>query len=259
MQKKKGFIAYDWFKLIVAILLILAIFFLWQSWTCCAKPPIPEKPAQEEVHETEEMAEESHEDDTDTGANSHAEIDLPPFPEPSAALEYDAAKGGLVNGDGELIYTLNEDGSGWTPAIPDDLKTLILEGEWSLLDADGNPTYTWNAETQSWVAVPQQEETDAEVPAAVAECTTAAPSRLVVGEKAEVLRNVNFRAWPGISNNWMKTFQIGTQLKVTGEAVCVPHGDGAYLWWQLEREDGTLGWSAEATNSGNNYFLGPVE
>ncbi|MBT3338861.1 MAG: hypothetical protein HN855_15675 [Anaerolineae bacterium] len=260
MQKKQGFIGYDWFKLIVAILLLIAIFFLWQSSVCCGAPE-PDMPV---VVEMEEVVAAEPEPTVAPAAEetlvdeAPAEVELPPFPEPNAGLEYDAAKGGLVNADGELVYRLNENGGGWTPVIPDEMAAMPLEGEWTLLSEDGNPAYTWDAESQSWVAV-LAEETAAEAPAAVAECTTAAPSRLVVGEKAEVLRNVNFRAWPGISNNWLKTSTIGTQLKVTGEAVCVPHGDGAYLWWQLEREDGTLGWSAEATNSGQHYFLGPVE
>ena len=154
MQKKQGFIAYDWFKLIIAILLVVTIFILWvrlSASTSATEIPAAEteeivatKPDLEPTEEPE-VVEETETVEEETA--SLAEMELPPLPEPNTGLEYDAAKGWPITADGELIYPLNEDGSGWTPVIPDDLKTLIREGEWTLLGADGLSANTWVAES----------------------------------------------------------------------------------------------------------------
>lgn len=185
------------------------------------------------------------------------EIALPTFPEASADLTYDVAKGGLINADGELIYQLSADGISWTPNIPAEMADLQLDGEWSLLDTDGNPAYKWDAESQSWVA-PQEQQTNSSTN--IVDCPGASEPRLQGGQQAEVLRNVNFRSSPALGeNNWIGGFSVGDKLSVKGETSCIPYGDGAYLWWQVERADGTLGWVAEAAANSLSYFLGPVK
>ena len=95
---------------------------------------------------------------------------------------------------------------------------------------------------------------------AIADCSDTLPPRLTPGEGAEVLVRLNFRSSPGIANdNWLTTMRVGTHLKVLGETVCTVYDFGSYLWWHLEREDGALGWSAEAPVNGTYYFLEPVE
>ena len=266
MQKKTGFIAYDWVKLIVAILLVLAIFLLWQAPSQSAAPTAveteevvdvePSPTAEPVVAETEEAAEED-----ETTADTPAEVELPSFPEASADLEYDAAQGGLVDADGNLVYLLNEDGSGWTPFIPADKADLTLDGEWELLDADGNPAYTWDAETNGWVAVPQEDPAEEEQAATtnIVDCPGAADARLEGGQQAEALRDVNLRSSPGVGDNWIGSLFAGDQVKVMGETDCTPHGNGAYLWWQIERPDGKTGWVAEAKANSPSYFLASVE
>ena len=259
MQKKKGFIPYDWFKLIVAILLVVAIFFVWRSTTCCGEPPPVEKPVTEEVAETEpEPTEEAETESEDTDTAADADVELPPLPEASDGLEYDAAKGGLVDADGNLVYTLNEDGQGWTPLIPDEMASMQLEGQWTLLDENGNPAYTWDAESRAWVAVPQEESAE-EVATNIVDCPGAAEPRLVGGQQAEALRDVNFRSSPGVSENWIGSLFAGDQVTVMGDTACTPYGSGAYLWWQVERADGSTGWVAEAKVNSPTYFLAPVE
>jgi len=266
MQKKTGLMAYDWFKLIVAIVLLLAIIILSVSLPKKdAPPPPPPPPAVEEAApvEPEPTAvpmEEEAADETETAAESPAEVELPPLPEPNAGLEYDAAKGGLINANGELIYILNEDGSGWTPVIPAEMASLQIEGEWTLLDADGNPAYTWDAESQSWVeVVPEEAPTDEQANTNIVDCPGSAEPRLEGGKKAEVLRNVNFRSSPGLGENWLGGFSAGDEISVMGETSCTPYGNGAYLWWQVERADGVIGWVAESPVNNPNYFLGPIQ
>jgi len=158
---------------------------------------------------------------------------------------------------------MNEDGRGWTPVIPAEMADMQLDGEWTLLDADGNPAYTWDAESQSWVAVEQEEvlaeEEQASATTNIVDCPGSAEPRLEGGTNAEVLRDVNFRSSPGVGGNWIGGFAAGDQVSVMGETSCTPYGNGAYLWWQVERADGTSGWIAEAAANSPKYFLGPIE
>ncbi len=271
MQKKTGFLPYDWFKLFIAILLGLALFLFSRNQP--QNPPPPPPPAVEEEAPVPQPTPTKAAEETETTAEEEsgtpAKVSLPPFPEASAALEYDTAKGGLIAADGTLVYTLNADGNGWTPLIPDELNDLKLAGEWQLLDADGNPAYEWDAASQSWVAVPQAEisaeaesEPTAETPAAttnIVDCPGAAEPRLTGGQQANIMRDVNFRSSPGVADNWIGGFTTGEQVKVIGETACTPYGNGAYLWWQVERADGKVGWIAEAMANSPSYFLAPVE
>lgn len=275
MQKKTGFIPYDWVKLIVALLLIIAIFLVPQSSTAQTDLPAAERAPTEEtvaaepeptqaptaVAESEETQVPAEDDADETEAS--VEVELPPLPEASAALEYDAAKGGLVNADGKLVYVMNEDGSGWTPVIPAEMASMQLDAEWTLLDADGNPAYEWDAESQSWVAVEQDEvpveEEQTSATTNIVDCPGSAEPRLEGGKNAEVLRDVNFRSSPGVGDNWIGGFSVGDQVSVMGDTACTPYGNGSYLWWQVERADGKTGWIAEAPVNTPNYFLEPVE
>jgi hypothetical protein len=50
-----------------------------------------------------------------------------------------------------------------------------------------------------------------------------------------------------------------THVDIVAGPECVPHGDGAYLWWQVATADGHTGWSAEASLQGSFYFLEPTK
>ncbi len=260
MNAKPRFIPYDGFKLLIAIILLLIITGLWMTSTDGRGAPVP----MADSDNMEEVVAEP-EPTLEPLPTPQPEVELPPFPEPSKGLSYDADSGFIVNAEGKALYQLNEDGTGWVPVIPDEMKSMQISSEddssWSLSD-DESTKYTWDAASHSWVEVPQEEA--AEEPAqeeisTVAACEGASPPQLSPGREAEVLSNVNFRSSPGIGDNWIATLQTGSHLKVLGETACLPHGSGAYLWWQLEREDGTIGWTAEAPLSGTTYFIQPVE
>jgi hypothetical protein len=76
---------------------------------------------------------------------------------------------------------------------------------------------------------------------------------------ATILRRLNFRASPGIRNNWLLTNMPGTKVQVIAGPECIPHFTGAYLWWQIKLPDGQIGWSAEASLHGPFYFMEPVQ
>lgn len=284
MNKKRGFIAYDVFKLIVAAILLFLIMILWVSFSKKvspedAAPVVTENNAADAANGADTAAEALPTPQAD--AETDLDLNLPDFPEANLDWNFDSAKGLLLNAAGDPLYRLSEDGKSWLPAIPDKLKSLkfAVDGDqWTLSD-DTGIKYLWDAATHSWGEVTQEqaaEDTAAEDAAqdAAAEdnaaedevaavesgdCAGVAPPRLVPGEKAEVLANVNFRSSPGIADNWVTTLYSGTQLKVLGENICLPYGNGAYRWWKLEQEDGTVGWMAEAPINGTNYFLAPVK
>jgi hypothetical protein len=79
-----------------------------------------------------------------------------------------------------------------------------------------------------------------------------------MGMNATILRRLNFRSSPGIRNNWLLTNIPGTRAEVVGGPECVPHFNGAYLWWQIKLPDGRIGWSAEGSVHGTFYFMEPV-
>jgi hypothetical protein len=83
-------------------------------------------------------------------------------------------------------------------------------------------------------------------------------SRLQIGGKATIIRRLNFRSSPGIQNNWLLTNIPGTKVEVIGGPECIPHSIGAYVWWQIKLPDGQIGWSAEASQYGSFYFLEPI-
>jgi hypothetical protein len=70
--------------------------------------------------------------------------------------------------------------------------------------------------------------------------------------------NVNLRSAPEIARNIILTHIRGTQLVIIGGPVCGPYQEGAYLWWQVRRADGQVGWSAEAALVGRLYLLQPA-
>ncbi|MBT3391800.1 MAG: hypothetical protein HN413_15485 [Chloroflexi bacterium] len=277
MKAKRGFIPYDGFKLFVAIVLLLMVIALGLTLPkgeVAAPAAPPAETAEVAAAETEVVPVPTEDPEptaepVETEAPAEdvqptPEVELPPLPEPSEGLAYDSESGFILDADGNQLYQLNEAGSGWVPVIPDGMADMQLssEGEydWVLFDDSYAAQYYWDAETHGWVAVPQEEAVAEEAApteeaVVIAECSQASPPRLAPGGQAEVLTNVNFRSSPGIGNNWVATLLPGEKLNVVGETFC----DGTYLWWQLERENSDIGWTAEAPAAGTNYFLAPVE
>ncbi len=106
--------------------------------------------------------------------------------------------------------------------------------------------------------MPQATTTPGTAASEAAACNAAlARSHLKIGEIAIILRRLNFRSSPGIGDNWILTNLRGTQVKVIGGPQCAPYWKGAYLWWQIELPDGRAGWSAESSLRGTFYFMEP--
>lgn len=91
-----------------------------------------------------------------------------------------------------------------------------------------------------------------------ADCNTSAPSRLSVGQEAQVAQRLNMRSDPLITAPILQTNQTDTRVEIIGGPVCTPVGKRAYLWWQIRLADGTEGWSAETQLNEPSYLLAPV-
>lgn len=91
------------------------------------------------------------------------------------------------------------------------------------------------------------------------QCPLAMPAHLVTGQFINVTTDLNLRSSPGIKGNWLQVVPANTQVEVIGNPTCIPHGGGAYIWWQVKLPDGTTGWLAEGSLMGKFYFVEPVE
>jgi carboxyl-terminal processing protease len=107
-------------------------------------------------------------------------------------------------------------------------------------------------------AVPAEPVPTDPMPADV-ECPLAMPAHLTSGQSAAVTNYLYLRSSPGIGSNWIQTINPKTQVEVVGSPTCVPHRNGAYIWWQVKLPDGTMGWLAEGSFTRKAYFLEPVK
>lgn len=258
MNKKFSWIAYDWFKLLIALILLIILILL------LLRPPflIPI-----------------------TGSG------LPEYPQAAFAWKFDTASRSLINSVGTAIYTLGPDGEKWVPIIPQDIQSKLPAGfkfsqngnkDWTLQDSKGKLLYFWDTSTLHWTPVyappallptsttssaaptgiptsPLSAPADTPAATPTAACTAPALARLTVGKTAEINSTLNLRSEPAIGENIIAVNLPGTLLKVLQGPVCVPYGNSAYLWWQVETPDGKVGWSAEGSLNGAYYFLSPAQ
>lgn len=188
---------------------------------------------------------------------------LPDFPASSQTLSLDAAHEHLLAPDGSPVYALDAAAAQWTPIIPNDLAATLPEGyilaeptpnQWEIhAPENGDLLLAWDPNALTW-----QAPAESAPPAQEPDCPLALPPRLQVGKQARVITNLNMRSSPGIKNNWLLTNPRGTILDVIGGPVCTLYEGGAFLWWQVINPAGKTGWSAEARQQGNGYFLEPL-
>lgn len=88
-------------------------------------------------------------------------------------------------------------------------------------------------------------------------CDLALATRLAVGQSARVRTNLNLRSAPGLTNQVTTVHITGVRLEIIGGPICTPFENGAYRWWQVQRPDGAVGWSAEGSATNLFYFLEP--
>jgi hypothetical protein len=200
-------------------------------------------------------------------AETAAEPELPSFPTADFEWVYNSDMGEIQSPNGMAAFSLDAENERWVPVISAEVAANLPanaqpvaneDGTWALPDTDGNSLYNWNSETLTWdlVAEPVAEESPAPTQA---DCPLALPPRLQVGQTAVVMTNLNLRDTPGIENNLSGSLIYNSQITVIGGPQCEPHQDGAYMWWEVEKVDGSTGWAAEGSIGNPFYFLATVE
>ncbi|MBS1250839.1 MAG: hypothetical protein MAG431_02436 [Chloroflexi bacterium] len=134
-------------------------------------------------------------------------------------------------------------------------------------------SYFWDTSTHAWVqpfvAVHQDEKTEdtssggtgaiGGTEGEMEDCPKALPSRIAPGDNVKVLTYLNFRSSPDFNeDNKGPALKPGTQVTALGKTVCTEYNLDYILLWQVEIEEGTVGWVAEGSTAQNEYFLEPV-
>jgi hypothetical protein len=87
-------------------------------------------------------------------------------------------------------------------------------------------------------------------------CPDAPPSRLRIGERAEVAPGVDrlrLRVLPAVGTGEVGLLYAGNAFAVLAGPSC----NGGLSWWRVELDSGTRGWVAEGTWS--DYYLRPLD
>ena len=263
MERTPNTKSYDLIKFIVAVLLLIIIIILSIFLPSNKTVDVGEAPTAADTV-TAQPSPTQEPQPTETSAPA-----LPPFSEPSQGLTYDEGSKCLVNSEGEPLYCLNQDGTGWIPVVPDEIAgqfplpiepSLSEEGQWILTGENDDVIFFWVFTSHSWVLVEREQTVEITPIPPVTDCPGALPPRLAAGDTVRVTTNLNFRTSPGLlSTNWIQTNLRNTILTVLGETACTEYDFGSYRWWKVQLEDGAIGWSAEGSATGTLYFLEPLE
>ncbi|HEY60609.1 MAG TPA: SH3 domain-containing protein [Anaerolineae bacterium] len=246
---------YDFFKLIVTLILLVVLLMLLSNRI--GIQPTAYKEDTQPVLEDREVEEQSA-----------AELHLPPLPETGIALEYDQTSGNLITISGTPHFELNTAGDGWLPILPDELLAQLPSGFrmtqdesniWAVVDSNGSPLFSLEYETLQWMPIASkasiaQEPTIVGVP----DCPKAKPARIsATGVKVRVVNAlIPLRSSPQAGlNNILRDLPIGTELEVIAMPVCTEYLDGANLWWQVRLLNGLSGWAAEGSAISPTYYL----
>lgn len=245
MDTQRRWIGYDTFKLIVALILLLLLVFL------LLQPPAPLATGANEGNPV------------GTGAATQTQ------PAPTEAAPLQAADQATATQPAEPsitpttvlptttlppVPTATQVPPTATPeptAIP---ATPTPDSSAQTAATETPPVEATATETAAPTATPQPQA----AAGSPGDCPLAQPSRLATGQQAVVVANLNLREAAGMDKRILRVSLPNARVEIVGGPICIPHQNGAYLWWNVKTADGTTGWSAEAALSKNFYFLQPA-
>lgn len=146
-----------------------------------------------------------------------------------------------------------------TPSVTPSATPTTVPATVTATEAPATPTTAPAAEA-TLTPTPEPATTDA-TPTTVTDttsCNTRVPTRLSVGQAAQILQRLNLRNEASITAPILQTNSTGTRVEIIGGPICTPVGERAYLWWQIRLPDGAEGWSAEMQLNEPSYLLQPV-
>ena len=220
MENLRRWINYDWFKLIVALILLVIFILL------LLRAPAPNAVAGSGV--------------SPTTAAAAATATNPAAPPPIAPATAQATEPAAAP------PTASPTAPPPTATVPQPTATARPEATQAPSPTPTQPP-TATAEAQQ----PAQA-------TASGDCSKALATRLDVGKKAQVVYELNLRADPGMDKKVTFVNFPGARLDIIGGPVCIPYGSGMYRWWNVKMPNGTTGWSAEGSLAGKRYFMEPV-
>lgn len=97
----------------------------------------------------------------EAAANPALPQDLPALPASEIKLSYNFSTGLVENPLGEAVYRISEDGKNWVPVIPvsilsvlsPETKPTLQDGQWVILDGNGNPLFRWEPNLLLWISL----------------------------------------------------------------------------------------------------------
>lgn len=259
MERK--FLKYDWFKLIVFSLLALLLIL--------GKKTSADEIQPNQISETNSLENSSGIEIPETQVRNKS---LPDFPKTDVELTLDQEKSTLNDQNGITMFALNENGEGWVPVLPEKILDELGQSPNIFLDESNNwaagetgNQYALDLKTLTWKRLSTESEigtspNDDEI--SKFQCQRANPSR--INKETHTVRVVStlipLRASPdAVSNNILRELPPGTELIILSDPVCTPYLSGANLWWQVETNDGNIGWAAEGSAISPRYYLEQIE
>ena len=236
------FIAYDWFKLIVLLFLILLLLMfkscMGQSDTLLAVSPF---------EKTEVAADLNKENSSDNFPDS---TEMDEIKETSGSSHGDESKVGSEDGSEQEIIG-HSDSSSDADGLESPQSNQQVDG------ASGASESSTIDESQTQVG----DENGQEATALSGLCPKALPARLAGSEiKASVVNaDIPLRSSPEVAGNIIYIMPIGTQITTVSEMpVCTEYLSGANNWWKIQTSDGSIGFAAEGSAINATYYLEEV-
>ena len=249
MNSLRRWIAYDWFKLIILLILLALLIFVTQN-------PITSSAGAE-------TAGTGVPDATVTAtsaavAAAPATATQPAAPSATVAVPSATTAGATASPTAAPTATTV---SATATTVSATATTVAATAT-----APAEPTATLAAQPSPTPSPEAGQPTPTPTPAAAqpatgsgtVDCSKAAPTRLAIGKQALVSANLYERSAAGLDKPVLQTNLPGQKLDIIGGPVCTPYGSGAYQWWNVKTSAGVTGWSAEASLDGKTYFLQPV-
>lgn len=232
MDAQRRWIAYDTFKLIVALILLVLILILLLQ-----RPAVPSAAGAVQATEIGGLSPATQTPLSPTNTSSLSTATLPLQASRTPTLLLPAT----------------------TSPPPTTTPTTVLPTATPASSDQPTPTPTDALATATPAAATLAAATATTQPqSASVDCPLAQPSRLAVGNTAQILANLNLRSDAGIDKQILGVGLPTSQVEIMGGPICTPYQNGAYLWWNVRSTDGQTEWSAEATLSNGFYFLQPV-
>lgn len=235
----KRWIAYDWFKLIVLLILIALLLLVRGCSGHAGSLPAPVQDGSAQV---------------DASATAAADA--------KAAVDTTATKAAA---DAAATEAKASADAAATKAAADAAAAAKAAADAAQPSATAEPAAS-NTGTEGAAQAPTADGTQAGAQNATAEqlsaaCEKALPVRLSgIDVQARVTNaTLTLRSGPEVANNVLGFMPVGSEVEVSALPVCTPYLTGANNWWQVKTAAGAVGFAAEGSAVNPVYYLEEIK